>query len=245
MPKALITIGDVLAPSGHPVRLEVELERRWMPFIDPPMAGEEIELEGVGKSVTDLGGRASFSIEPPKPGAHHYRARWRDEAAEAMVLVKPAETPLFITDIDGTIADVSSFGFIVRSNGSVRPMADAPEILQEISRTMTVLYLSARDHVFGEKTKAWLRMHGFPEGPLYVRRVRFWSATPMEHKLARLGEIRPRFTNVRWGVGDLPGDVEAYAAHGIKPILISRRPPRLPEGAVGVASWREIREAVR
>ena len=53
------------------------------------------------------------------------------------------------------------------------------------------------------------------------------------------------FPNIRWGVGDLPGDVDAYAAHGIPPILISPRPlSGLPEGTLQVARWSEIADRV-
>ena len=47
------------------------------------------------------------------------------------------------------------------------------------------------------------------------------------HKVERLKEVRPRFPNIRWGVGDKPGDAAAYAAHSIPPILLSKERPYL------------------
>jgi len=157
------------------------------------------------------------------------------------VAVFEADEPVGITDIDHTVADVSPFGFVAKPNSAVRPMAGAPEALTTIAQSTRILYLSARDHIFVAKTRAWLRENGFPEGPLLLRRVRFTSATPLEHKLSRLEEVVTKLRNIRFGVGDLPTDVEAYRKRGIPPILISPRPiDGLPKDVPQVSSWSEI-----
>lgn len=244
--KALITPRDVLAHPDEPVTLEVELEHVILPFLDPPIAGVEISLEGVGRVRTDAGGRSKFDLGCLAPGTHRYRAvlagdRWRADPAEALVTVAPHDAPIFITDIDGTIADVSRLGFLFRVNSRIPVVEGAREALQEISRKTAVVYLSARDHTYAAKTRDWLRRNEFPDGPLYVRRQRLWSATPRRHKIRRLNEFQPRFTNIRWGVGDLRSDMEAYAERGIPSILLGRgRHTGLPAGAVLAGSWKEI-----
>lgn len=248
--KALITPRDVLAESAEEVTLEIELERSLIPFIDPPLAGVEVEVEGVGRRATDTGGRAAFPLGRLPVGVHRYRARvvnsgWRSGEAEALVQVAPREAPVFITDIDQTIADVSSFGYLFRGNDSVQATEHSREVLRDLAGRMVIVYLSARDHIFTAKTKAWLKSRDFPPGPLYVRRVRFWSISPREHKIRRLEEICSRFSNVCWGVGDLVGDVEAYAHRKIPPILLSRkRRDGLPPDCRCVATWKEIAEIV-
>jgi hypothetical protein len=110
---------------------------------------------------------------------------------------------------------------------------------------MTLLYLTARDHIFTGKTREWLRINGFPEAPIYLRRVRFWSQRPKAHKLACLARLKEGFSNLAWGIGDLRGDVEAYAAHGLRPILLSSRTPRkLPEGTVVAPTWEEVEKRI-
>ena len=91
------------------------------------------------------------------------------------------------------------------------------------------------------------RRNGFPEAPLYVRAgTRFWSVRSKGHKIARLGELRALWPNIRAGIGDLPSDAEAYAAHGIPPIVIAPvRPAGLPDGVVWVRTWAEIFEILR
>jgi hypothetical protein len=244
--KALITPRDVLAASGEDITLEVEVERFVAPFVDPALEGVEVEIDGIGVARTDAEGVARFTLGAVQPGARRYRARmkngrWRAIDAEAHVSIVPRDAPILVTDVDGTIADVSSLAFPFRSNRGVPPLDGAVEALREISGRMTVVYLTARDHIFIPRTKAWLEMKGFPAGPLYARKVRLWSCSPREHKVNRLGELAARFTNIRWGVGDLPGDIAAYGAHGISPILVAAR---CCSGAQA-RTWNEILSVVQ
>jgi hypothetical protein len=243
---ALITPRDVLAPADETVVLEIEVERRGWPFFDPPIEGAEVEVEGRGRARTDATGVAILPLGVLPPGDHVCAASSEGARGEALVRVIPREAPVLITDIDHTIADVSSAGFILRSNEGVRPIPGSAEALREIAKRYSLVYLTARDHIFAGKTKAWLAMNGFPPGPVYLRRgTRFWTVKAREHKVSRLRELRLRFPNLRAGVGDLLWDLEAYAAHGIPGILLSPRPPAsLPAGAVAFPDWPAIADHV-
>lgn len=243
----LITPRDLLLPEGREAALAVEVEISWAPFLDPARVGAEVEVEGHGRAATGDDGLAHVPLHPLSEGSHLLRVRCGRAEAEALVQVAPATSEVLITDIDHTIADVSPAGFILKPNRWVRPLPGARDALAELAGRHRVVYLTARDHVYRGKTRAWLRSNGFPEGPLYPRAgTRFWSCRSKRHKLARLGELRASWTRIRAGVGDLPSDAEAYAAHAIPPILIApRRPSRLPDGAVWVRSWPEILEKLR
>jgi hypothetical protein len=243
----LITPRDLLAPAGEPALLEVEVERRLGPFLDPPLEGLRIEVEGGGSARSDPSGEAAIPLGELGVGTHRVivRAtpkRGQPVEAEALVRVIPPEAPIFITDIDHTIADVSPTGFIFKPNHRVLPVTGAREALAEIAHRMELLYLSARDHIFLRKTRGWLRLNQFPEAPLYLRRrTRFTSVRAKEHKRARLAELRSRFRNLRWGIGDVAGDIEAYSAHGIPAILLARSiPPGLPASTLHVQEWRSV-----
>jgi phosphatidate phosphatase APP1 len=242
----LITPRDVLAPAGEPVSLEVEVERRYGPFLDPAIEGVTVEVEGVGTAVTDGRGEAAIPLGPLPPGTRRVKVRVGRREAEAVIAVVPRDQPIFITDIDHTIADVSPIGFIFKRVRNVPAMAGARDALLHISKSMQLVYLTARDHIFTRKTRVWLGLRGFPEAPVYLRRrTRFWSASPRDHKRERLAEIRRHFPDIRWGVGDMPGDVHAYAEHRIPPILLSPvKFPGLPDGTLHVQRWAEILERV-
>lgn len=230
----LLTVEDVIANPGEPVQVRVQLEKRICLFVDPAVAGEEIELQSFGRATTDRDGIARWTLPPLPPGLHRLTASCREEQVEGLAAVFERDEPAIVTDIDRTIADVTPLEAILRSNASIRQMPGASDALRTLAERMRIVYLSARDHIFVAKTRAWLRSNEFPEGPLFLRRIRFTSASPLTHKLSRLAEIAPRLRNIRFGVGDKPHDVEAYRCHGIPPILLS------PKG--DVRSWAEIVE---
>jgi hypothetical protein len=243
----LITPYDLLLPAGEPATLDVEVERRILTFIDPAIADEDIEVEGVGRARTKSDGIASFDLGKLPVGTHHFKVKMNRKPPEALVRIVERDTPVIVVDIDHTIADVSPQGFIFRKVQNVRPVLGSREALDELSKTMQILYLTARDHIFTRKTKLWLRAAEFPEAPVYLRKgTRFWSASPQAHKIERLKEIRSRFPNIRWGVGDKPGDVAAYIAHGIRPILLApARPLGITENVPCLPDWKAILELIR
>lgn len=243
----LITPYDLLIPAGEPATLDVEVERRILTFIDPAIEGEEIEIEGVGRARTGANGIASFSLGALPVGTHHFRVKTSRKPPEALVRVVERDTPVIVVDIDHTIADVSPQGFILKKVQNVSPIVGSREALDELKNSMQILYLTARDHIFTRKTKLWLRAAEFPEAPCYLRKgTRFWSASPQDHKIERLKEIRSRFPNVRWGVGDKPGDVAAYITHGIRPIMLApARPLGVTEDVPCLPDWKAILELIR
>ena len=243
----LITPYDLLVPAGEAATLDVEAERRWLTFVDPPLTDVELELEGVGRAKTNADGIASFPLGVLPPGTHRFKILRGRKPPEALVRVIDPRTPVIIVDIDHTIADVSPQGFILRKVQNVRPLLGSREALDELAPTMQIVYLTARDHIFTRKTKLWLRAAEFPEAPVYLRKgTRFWSHNPREHKIERLKELRPRFSNILWGIGDKPGDVAAYQTHGIPPILLAAsRPPDLAAEVAWYADWKQILQHIK
>jgi hypothetical protein len=243
----LITPYDLLVPAGEAATLEVEAERRWATFIDPPRADLELELEGVGRARTNAQGIASFPLGVLPPGTHRFKVLHGRKAPEALVRVIEPRAPVLIVDIDHTIADVSPQGFILKKVQNVRPVPGSREALHELAPSLQIVYLTARDHIFTRKTKLWLRAADFPEAPVYLRKgTRFWTHNPREHKIERLKDLRPRFPNIKWGVGDKPGDVAAYQAHAIPPILLAEsRPPEVAPDVACYADWKAILEHLR
>jgi hypothetical protein len=243
----LITPYDLLLPAGATATLEIEVEHRWGLFIDPPLQGVEVEVQGAGRARTGPGGIASVPLGVLPEGLHRFLVKAGRRPVEALVRIVEPRTPLIIVDIDQTIADVTPQGFIFRKVQNVRPIRGSREALAELSLSMQILYLTARDHIFTRKTKLWLRCAEFPEAPVYLRKgTRFWSASPQEHKIERLKELRQLFPNIRWGVGDRPGDAAAYGAHAIQPILLApHRPPGVSPEVLCLPTWKEILEIVR
>ncbi|HTF55704.1 MAG TPA: hypothetical protein VK661_00415 [Planctomycetota bacterium] len=245
-PEDQLTPEDVLALPYRKIRLIARLERYVLRFVDPPLRGVEIEFfdgeRPLGSAVTDAQGSAAIEIDSGPAGLRRLRVASSRAEEPLVVRVLPADAPVLVVDLDHTIADVSPFRFAFMDNRSVRPVLGAVDAVLRLGERFTVVYLTARDHSFLGKTREWLRLVGLPDGPVFLRRRRFWSQRPIEHKLERLGELA-RDHRLVAGVGDLPDDAKAYLATGLKAFLLDPRGihPDV-EGVVRVPSWKELEE---
>ena len=243
-PEDQLTAEDLLALPGSRLRLKARLERYIIRFVDPPRRGEMIEFfEGanrLGSAVTDAQGFASIEIDAGPVGRRRFRVATR-RAEEALVVdVLPPDVPVLVLDLDHTVADIGTMRFAFAPNQNVKPLADALDVVRRLEGKFRIVYLTARDHSFLAKTRDWLRMQGLSDGPVFLRRRRFWSQPAPEHKKERLAELK-RTHRLVAGVGDLPGDARAYLATGLAAYLIDPR-GALPdiEGAIRVRSWLEL-----
>ena len=248
---AILTLEDTVIASGSVATLTAWVERDLVLFWDPDLPGVEVEFlseEGViGKSTTRKDGRAHLDVSGLSPGVHRFRARIPEESryhaprSEAFVGVYETDAPILVTDIDMTLAKCSPFGFITKSNTSVPPLIDSPLSIQMLSEKFQIVYLSARDHIFIPKTRAWLRMNGFPNGPLLLRRKRFTRESALVHKRNRLSEVKKVLSGMKYGIGDKPHDVIAYHEQGLRPVWItSKKNGSLPSETIKVSTWKEI-----
>ena len=234
-------------PRARPARRP--LERYLLRFVDPPVRGARIEFrEGetlLGFATTDPRGSASIEIDAGPPGIRRIRVVSPRSEQALVVDVLPADAPILVLDLDHTVADVSPVRFAFADNRTIRPLRGAIEAIQELRGSYHIVYLTARDHSFLSKTREWLRLNDLPDGPVFIRRRRFWSLTPFAHKLERLAEIA-RTHRLVAGIGDLPTDMEAYRRNGMAGYLMdpSGTVPA-PEGVIRVRSWKEAVERLR
>lgn len=242
-PRALVTPEDVITAPGLPISVRVLVERRILPFWDPPLRDAEVVLEGeTGRSSarTNARGVAEFGLPAAEAGRHRYVARLaapiEGDPAPLLVEVVPPDRPVLVADIDGTLANVHQVVHAFRDNAAIRPHEGAAATLTALQTRYSILYLTARDHIFRAKTLDWLRANGFPEAPVLVRRRRFWSQSAARHKRERLAELASRVP-LAAGIGDLPADIAVYRERQMKAFLIGRR---TAEGAVRIESWREL-----
>jgi hypothetical protein len=163
------------------------------------------------------------------------------EDANIYIAVRDNNTQILITDIDHTIADVSSAGFLVKSNEDVQAFANSAEVLGRLSKKYTIVYLTGREEIFMTKTKAWLKLRNFPSGPAF-----FWDLgkkpfSSGEYKTEAIKELKKTFPNITVGMGDLVTDAKAYLDNDMRAFIIGEsKPDDLPEKARFVKTWLEI-----
>jgi len=243
-PEDQLTPEDLLALPHRKVRLTARLERYLLRFVDPPLRGVTLDFfdgeQKLGSAVTDSTGSASIEIDSGPVGVRRLRVV-SPRADEALVIrVLPGDAPVLVVDLDHTIADVSPFRFAFLDNRQVKPLPGAVEALRWLENRFAVIYLTARDHSFLRKTREWLRLQGMADGPLFIRRRRFWSQRPFDHKVERLGELA-RDHRLVAGIGDLPADAKAYLAKGLKAFLLDPKGIHpSSEGVVRVRGWKDL-----
>jgi len=245
-PEDQLTAEDLLALPGSRVRLVARVERYLIRFVDPSVRGATVEFfEGdarVGAAVTDKRGFASIEIDAGPVGRRRFVVRTSRAEEALFVDVLPADAPVLVLDIDHTITDVSTFRMAFTANRDTRHLPDAVDVIRRLGRRFAVVFLTARDRSFLGKTRDWFRMQELPDGPIFLRRRRFWSQRALDHKLERLAELTKTHRCVA-GVGDLPGDAQAYRTSGMVAFLMDPD-GRLPdiEGAARVRGWKELEE---
>ena len=116
-------------------------------------------------------------------------------------------------------------------------------MLERLARTHRIVYLTARDDKLLNKTRDWLELEGFPEGPVFARNLGPDSFSAKKFKTAWLATLTGTFSNVAYGFGDRDEDAAAYDTAGI-PSYIVRADPfdpgELPASARYAADWSAI-----
>jgi hypothetical protein len=251
---------------------DVEIEFLAKPAAErPPAAPEPAPHPGgpVGPGAVSLGtaksGKGGMAVLPWKaplePGNHFFWVRLKDPSRMRLrepevlftISVLTRDQPVLITDIDNTIARTKLMEAIGHDPGEMEALPGSPQVLGELSRTYRIVYLTARSTYLAHRTRNWLAFHGFPAGPVLLRDLHSewgnfnWSEGEFKKRFIR-DEIKRRWPEVRWGIGNTEGDIEAYAGNGIHALVLADAPLRVPEAyknlAKTVANWDEVKKAI-
>lgn len=248
-PLPFLTPEDLVVTPGKPLILEMKVERRVILFVDPPIANAEVTVHlddrRIGVAVTGADGRVKIDAGPAGPvGLYRYVVRCGTAEEALIVRVIEPDSPLLVVDLDSTLAWIHSWRYPMADDAAIHPMPGAAEVLPRLAARHALVYLTARDPSFLARTRAWLRRNGFPEGPLFIRHVRYWEKSAYRHKTDRLKELALEH-KLGIGVGDTAGDMKAYLDHGMRAYLM--RPTGRVEnrdGVTRVRSWIELENLI-
>ena len=261
----LFTASDAVTLPGEEVLLRAHLQGGDLLRAQP---GYVVRFSRGGEfykaAETDRDGVAAVSFTPPGAGDYVFRVEpspngfpdQPPEPVEALVLCRRADTPIVIVDLDKTVV---ASGFQQVLVGKPEPMADSVEVMKRLAKDYTVIYLTHRPDLFGPKSRAWLREHAYPRGPLLLSDIGGFLKGSGAFKSAMLGDIRRRFTGNAVGIGDKVSDVVAYHENGLRAFLVVQPDETagagslrqladsldpLPDAVQVVTGWREIERAV-
>jgi len=137
--------------------------------------------------------------------------------------------PVIVIDLDDTVAPATLFNnFLLFTNPLinlgysqfVQPLNMSPEMIQELSTTYHIVFVTARAKFLAEISMDWLDLYGFPPAPLFTAQNLFISLQATGYKSAAIQYVMDLGLVVEYGIGDKSGDIQAYTDKGLKYFLI-------------------------
>ena len=221
---------DAVTVPGEPVAVRARLQGGDFLSAKP---GYVVRFYRDGKlfaaAETNDDGMATVTVRPTAVGDIHIRAELaaagfdggRPEPQELLVACRSPQTPIVVVDMDRTVVADGFYAVLV---GDPAPMDQSADVLAQLGRTHTIIYLTHRPDAFSAKSKNWLKDKGYPTGPVLLSTTRGFLAGSGEFKTGMLRELGERFSRIEIGIGDKVSDAAAYHANGLKAFLILPMP---------------------
>lgn len=185
--------------------------------------GDHATVEG----VEDTGGRVYFEIPAAKAlglGRHRVRLVMKSDqtSTELFIEVVPKGTPIFVSDVDGTLTTSEYAEVATLFSGQVPdPNVDAAAVMQKlVAKGYHPFYLTARPEVLGQSTRDFLELHGFPPGVAHTTLTKSGAtgAEAITYKSGELSMIAAKGLVPAFGFGNTDSDAQAYENAGIAPL---------------------------
>ncbi len=186
----------------------------------PPMPAAE--------GIEDGDGRVMFQIPKERelgPGKHRVRlvVAGDQSSVDLFLDVVPPKTPIFISDVDGTLTSSENVEFIKLLTGDLpETHPGAPEALRALAeKGYRPMYVTARPEWLVPRTRAFLELHGFPPGIIHTSTSitgAGFGASAAAFKVDELRALADQKGLVpSFGFGNMPSDSDAYASASIEP----------------------------
>jgi phosphatidate phosphatase PAH1 len=181
------------------------------PDFHPPVEG-----------VDDTGGRVYFEIPADKrlgPGMHRVRlvVAGDGSSTDLFIDVVPPKTPIFISDVDGTLTSSEYVEFLSLMWGDLpETHAGAPEALRALAaKGYRPIYLTARPDWLVQRTRDFLDKHGFPPGIIHTSTSVYgagFGASAAAFKTDELAMLAAKGLVPQFGFGNHGSDSDAYVS---------------------------------
>jgi hypothetical protein len=243
---------DAIALPGQPAVIRAKLERHGLLGANKDLKGFVLEFYRgealVGTRTTDDEGFAHLEIPAPERGRTEIVARfpgtgaYESNEARAYAYSFDPQKPGMLVDIDHTIADISWLEFLAADNSKIPTLPEAPEVLTRLSTRFNIIFLTAREDAFADKTRAWLELRKFPPAPVIYKDIGQSPLLASRYKDKAIKSLQKRLQGLQIGVGDKREDAHVYVKHGLRAFIIGPHDiqDKLPAGATWVTSWEEI-----
>ncbi len=216
---------DVISVPGQKLRVAARLQKVNLPHeVKKATIGFYLDSKWLAEAITDEEGTAGVSFMPPRVGDYVFDARYTSNSPSAsaaqtqvLVAVRHPDVPLCVVDLDKTLVDA---GYRTVLTGAPPPMEHAAPVMERIARDHLVIYLTSRPEQLGLKTKNWLRVNGFPRGPVFLTEVEELLGGNRKYKSRTLARMRSSFKGTGVGIGNVKSDMLAYLDNDLRAIYL-------------------------
>lgn len=174
------------------------------------------------EGVVDTGGRVYFEIPKDKHlplGRHRIRfvVAGDGSTADMFLDVVPPKTPIFVSDVDGTLTSSEGVEATAYLQGVIpETHPGAPEALRALAaKGYRPLYLTARPEWLVQRTREFLDKHGFPPGLVHSSTV-FTGAgigdSAASFKTDEFAMLAEKGLVPSFAFGNKVSDAQAYAS---------------------------------
>jgi hypothetical protein len=262
---------DALARVGKTVKLRAKLESKGMigfssaegKTVDFWLTGEPakdgkpgvqiLEKEKfLGSAKTDSNGIGELEWTPEEktPGSFEVEVRVSKDSklvavpATLDVLFAKHDRPLAVVTIEQTLTDVSALKFNIKDAKDIAVNEGAATALSSVAEKHSILYITGIEEVSLVKTKDWLKLKGFPRGPVFFWNISTNSISGEKFKTSLVAKLKADFNALVAGVGGKTEDANACLKNGVTAYLVATPDSDAPAEAIKVKSWDKLAAAV-
>lgn len=248
--KPMLSLSDVVVVNGGQTSIDALTEHS-SPLGDvDQLTGVDVEFfagdRTLGTSRTDRGGWARWSCYLPN-GSSSVRARavvdGRTVEAEGGVFAWDPKRTIIVCDIDETVSVTNYSTLLAQGEDDLGSQAlpGAAKVMTELSQRFNVIYITGRPRFLLNKSRRWLRTHGFPAAPVVTAPTLKEAIRVQKFKGGQIADLQCLSSNLLIGIGNAKTDSEAYAAHGLLTLIIDEGDTnRFRSHAIVVRDWEMI-----
>lgn len=179
------------------------------------------------EGVENTGGRVYLEIPPEKAlglGRHRARLVVRGDLSvtELFIEVVPPGTPMFVSDVDGTLTGTETEEFTALLSGELPDMhPDASLAFQRlVEKGYHPMYLTARPEWLVGRTREFVDTYDFPPGIVHTTLglTGATGASAATYKTEELALLAGKGMLPAWAFGNTETDAEAYDNAGVMPV---------------------------
>jgi len=213
---------------------------------------EKEKFLGSGKTDSNGFGEVEWTPEgsPAPTGSFEVEARVRKGSkyvavpATLDVLIASPDRPITLVSIEQTLTEVGWTTFMRKDAKDIPVSEGAPAALSTLAESHALVYMTGIEELSLVKTKDWLKLKGFPRGPVF-----FWniSTNPLsgeKYKTQLVAKLRTDYSSLTSAVGGQIEDADSCIANGVTAYLTGKEDPKAPAEAIKVKSWDKLVAAI-